>query len=97
MLSLSIFPSLPFRAVELLSCDITPRRGKPEQPRTPLYPTGKQAADLLWSQMQFHNMQLPSLSLVERGVPTAENPVVVSWIGSRVNGLCVSLEWCFQP
>lgn len=32
MLSLSIFPSLPFRAVEVLSCDITLHRGKLESP-----------------------------------------------------------------
>lgn len=51
MLSLSIFPSLPLRAVEVLSCDITPRRGKSEQPCTLLYTTGKQSEDLLWSQM----------------------------------------------
>lgn len=49
MLSLSIFPSLRFRAVEVLSCDITPCRGKSEQPCTLFYTTGKQSEDLLWS------------------------------------------------
>lgn len=44
MLSLSIFPSLPFRAVEVLSCDTTLHRGKLESPArcfTPLVSSHK--------------------------------------------------------